>query len=317
MRTFYQLSVILLLRHCFASAAATTYEICVTKRTSPSPGAPVTTRNIFTTLRIPQTVTVTTTPTLPGSALKKRSLAEPRSPNAGSLLVGRTNKQPFCPNAGKKPPPSWPAAVTCVGVVKSFVPTTTTKTAKTTTTITATTPTSTTSVTTTVTSTNTISTPDASTTTTTTITATAFSTSTPLTTTTTTTTTLITASVAASTDYAICGPNSNNYAGQVNNQGIDTAFSNNNQNYQSANTLDSSKEACCRSCAANPLCVVTAFEPQFGAGQQCFQIISTQDTCAARSYSLSVIVNNPPLAADGGYFVSNGNCGSYDAVSTS
>lgn len=134
--------------------------------------------------------------------------------------------------------------------------------------------------------------------------------------TTTTTTSIITANVATATDYGICGPNSNNYVGQVNGVGIDTTFSSNNQNYQTANTADGSKEACCRSCAANPLCVSTAFEAQFPAGQQCFLLVSIQDTCAAGSYSFTAIINNPQLPPDGGYFFSNGNCGFYNAVSS-
>lgn len=118
---------------------------------------------------------------------------------------------------------------------------------------------------------------------------------------------------ALSTVYAACA-NSRNYASTINGQGIDTAFSNNNQNYNTANTAASTKEDCCSSCFANPLCVSTAFEPDFQAGQQCFVIFSSQPTCAARDYLLTAIYNNPALPPGGGYSLSNGACGQYNAA---
>lgn len=116
------------------------------------------------------------------------------------------------------------------------------------------------------------------------------------------------------TVYAVCSQD--NIAGTVNGYGIDTAFSNNNQNFDTSNDPATTKEDCCNSCAANPLCVSSAYEPSFPAGQQCYLVISTQATCSSSDYSLAAVINNPPLPADGGYFLSNGNCGKFDTTSS-
>ena len=124
-----------------------------------------------------------------------------------------------------------------------------------------------------------------------------------------------TVQVATATAYAACAADSRNFAGAAQGAGIDTSYSNNNQNLNAVNSADATPEACCSSCLANPLCISTAFEPQFPAGQQCYQVLSTQGSCAVGSYDLAVVVNNPPLPPDDGYIISNGNCGFYDSVS--
>lgn len=82
-------------------------------------------------------------------------------------------------------------------------------------------------------------------------------------------------------------------------------------NVISTNTGDSTTQACCNSCAANPLCLATTFFGKFQAGQQCSIIISTDMTCSPGEYDLTADYGsgNGP---DGGYIISNGNCGAYE-----
>lgn len=84
----------------------------------------------------------------------------------------------------------------------------------------------------------------------------------------------------------------------------------------SSNTADASKEACCNSCAANPLCLASTFYGGFSAGSQCYVFVVGSGTCsAAGQYSLTAYHSNQ-YGPDQGYFVSNGNCGVYNAGAT-
>ncbi|KAK4062841.1 hypothetical protein Trihar35433_8636 [Trichoderma harzianum] len=251
---------------------------------------------------------------LPGAVAKKRSVPRGSSHGRVTSFLGSNNRQPMCPVAGTQPHRSWPAEVNCYGVVERYDRKTITITAHKTKTVTACPRTTTVSTTKTCTSTKVVTTADALTTITTTLTETSVITNAPTTSITSTSTVSVIVPTYTATVYAVCSQD--NIAGTVNGYGIDTAFSNNNQNFDTSNDPATTKEDCCNSCAANPLCVSSAYEPSFPAGQQCYLVISTQATCSSSDYSLAAVINNPPLPTDGGYFLSNGNCGKFDTTSS-
>ncbi|KAK5988499.1 hypothetical protein PT974_09982 [Cladobotryum mycophilum] len=253
--------------------------------------------------------------TLPGSAAKKkRSANNARSPMGSSLQVAAralaNSHQPLCPPANKKPPPSYPAAVTCYGVVEKFADRTITQTAHKTTTVTAPTPTKTITKTKTITVTNVVTTPHASKTVTVTETDTDTITNAPTTTITTTSTSTITVPTYTATAYAVCDPG--NSAGAVNGNGLVSIYQDGGiGNVNAAFTADASVAACCNSCAANPVCAAYAYLGTLMPGVQCFNFLPFQATCSYGDYLLGVDYN-PSIAPDNGYFVGNGNCGEFE-----
>ncbi|KAL7911707.1 hypothetical protein GGI35DRAFT_477409 [Trichoderma velutinum] len=247
---------------------------------------------------------------LPGAVAKKRSVVRGSSHRESSLW--RSHRQPMCPVAGSKPQRSWPAEVNCYGVVEKYDRKTITVTAHKTKTVTACPRTTTVSVTKTCTSTKVVTTADALTTITTTSTETSVVTNAPTTTIASTSTVSVVVPTYTATVYAICSQS--NIAGSIGSSGINGITSNNNQNTNSLTTAATTKEDCCNSCGANMLCVGFAFYSAFPAGQQCYVFASTQATCSLGDYSLEADTSNPPLSADGGYFIGNGYCGMFETV---
>jgi hypothetical protein len=119
----------------------------------------------------------------------------------------------------------------------------------------------------------------------------------------------VTATSYTTTAYSVCASDSANYAGGLNGQGIANVYDFNPGAYVYTN--DASKEDCCNSCAANPLCVATAFYSGFVDGQKCtLNIITGTGQCTAGQYSVGASFGN--TGVDQGYFISNGNCGRFD-----
>ena len=55
---------------------------------------------------------------------------------------------------------------------------------------------------------------------------------------------------------------------------------------------------------------MAAFDMQFAPGQQCFIATEGSDPmCSQDVDEFTIIVNDPPLPPDGGYIISNGQCG--------
>ncbi|KAH7018611.1 uncharacterized protein B0I36DRAFT_368617 [Microdochium trichocladiopsis] len=243
--------------------------------------------------------------TLPSAAAKKkRCLPAKPGPKPGPAL---------CPLQNKPPPPSWPGAVTCVGVIQQYTTSTVTRTAQRTTTHRAPTPTITTTSTIVLTSTSILTTPDAATTVTATSVIIFTSTSAPVTTTTTTTTETVTATVYAATAYAQCTSGSTNFAATLSGHAIDASTDAYGEGLRPFTTSDNSREDCCESCAANPVCVGSAFYGGFNAGQRCYNFVApggaTCGTGSGQQYTLGVYRDS---AGPGqGYSISNGPCGAY------
>ncbi|KAH4007066.1 hypothetical protein HBI10_018190 [Parastagonospora nodorum] len=123
-------------------------------------------------------------------------------------------------------------------------------------------------------------------------------------------TTTISATIYQATDYAICA--SNNYAGGANGKGIDDYDTNPALPFLGF-TTDTSKEACCRSCAANPLCAGTAYyDPQAG-GWRCQLIGTGSGQCSAGQYDL-MAGQAQEFPVDQGLFVSNGKCAKWSST---
>ncbi|EAT89533.2 hypothetical protein SNOG_02802 [Parastagonospora nodorum SN15] len=119
-----------------------------------------------------------------------------------------------------------------------------------------------------------------------------------------------TATTYQATDYAICA--SNNYAGGANGKGIDDYDTNPALPFLGF-TTDTSKEACCRSCAANPLCAGTAYyDPQAG-GWRCQLIGTGSGQCSAGQYDL-MAGQAQEFPVDQGLFVSNGKCAKWSST---
>jgi hypothetical protein len=121
----------------------------------------------------------------------------------------------------------------------------------------------------------------------------------------------VTAPSYTATAYAICASDSANYAGGVNGQGIFYGYT---YNGAVGNTNDVSKEACCNSCAANPVCAGMAFYGGFAVGQQCSIFSIQDDQCTVDRGQLGAAINSG-YAVDQAYFISNGNCGRYTETS--
>jgi hypothetical protein len=120
-----------------------------------------------------------------------------------------------------------------------------------------------------------------------------------------------TATTYTATAYAQCASDSNNYAGTLNGYGIATEQETDGRfALAGVNTGDSTKEGCCNSCAANPLCGGTAFYGGYGAGGQCFIFITSDSSCSVGQYSIGSY-EQTALGPDEGYLQSNGNCGFY------
>ena len=112
----------------------------------------------------------------------------------------------------------------------------------------------------------------------------------------------------------MCAPGSNNYAGTLDNAGIDSANQLSGLSVASSNNGESSAAACCNSCAANPLCAGTGFYGGAAAGLQCFVFISAGNSCSPVDFEA---LYSPVFAPDSGYIISNGNCGVYNEAAES
>jgi hypothetical protein len=161
---------------------------------------------------------------------------------------------------------------------------------------------------------------DAVTTRTTTVTSTSTSalTETPTLQSTTTVTNTQTSTAYTSTIFGACATPGSNFVGTVSGVGGNTAFSNNNQDFNTAqNPAMNGGDFCCNACLAASRCVGTGFEVTFPVGQQCFLILSlTADQSAPLvAYSLAAVINNLILPPGGGYLMSNGQCGQFDTIS--
>jgi len=123
----------------------------------------------------------------------------------------------------------------------------------------------------------------------------------------------VTAAVYTATTYAQCAADSNNYAGTLNNHGITAVVETDGQDaLRGVTTSDNSKEMCCTSCAANPLCIGSAFYVGFESGQQCYNFVTTATTCSTGRYTIGVYYNTA-FGPREGYFLSNGNCGTINS----
>ena len=122
---------------------------------------------------------------------------------------------------------------------------------------------------------------------------------------TTTSTMTFTANVYASkTAYAMCA--SDNFAGTLENRAI--YFVSGPPGITQAVIRDATRQSCCESCAANPLCVGSALlSPSSGL---CNLFIAPTPTCSVNQYALSAGYD-AGSPGDTEFFVSNGNCGAY------
>ncbi|KAK3646348.1 hypothetical protein LTR56_003108 [Elasticomyces elasticus] len=253
---------------------------------------------------------------LPSSAAKKRSLAlapvNERSvaPRHGTLFP-RAQGDTGVPAANKPLPAFWPKSVVCVQLVIAFSTKIISKTAKT---ATSTLPVYTYSVTkvSVTTLTSTVIPTDASTTVTVLSTSTSVLMPAPTLTLSETSTAVQTVVVPSATIYAACSPD--NLAGTVDGQGVND-FTKGSASL--AWTDDNTSYDCCVSCINNPSCASTAFFPTWSPGFRC--MASLQSSCsAAGQYQYTALLNpNPILPPGSGWYIGNGNCGSFTAYGSS
>ncbi|KIW34484.1 uncharacterized protein PV07_01260 [Cladophialophora immunda] len=271
--------------------------------------------------------------TLPGSAEKRKRAVkwkQAHSRRSSYTLPGQKPStqckapSPHQPSSGGKPVwdtcAQYPTAVECQELVEIFSPIVTTVTAHTTVSATLTTATTTTTITSTSTATTTATITPSSANYTTTVTTststiiTAFSTTTPSTTTTSTTTVVTTASTSTII-YAACA--TPNLVGTVNGYAVYDAV------YPGASTgltttEDLTTYDCCVSCITNPACAAAAFNGAFDAGEQCFNFVASggAGACTTEGENSFGAEYSSSFPADTEYFLSNGNCGSYNYVQT-
>ncbi|KAH4177335.1 hypothetical protein HBH43_050780 [Parastagonospora nodorum] len=283
-----------------------TYTSTITVQTTMTSQEPQVTSTVSSSTTVTETSTIRSTTTVPAPAGFTGALGTlPNSVAKRRRSLDRRARQVLKPRLLKpKPQTYYPDSVTCVGVVETIV-------YKAFTTATAPTPTTTLSATTTTTVTVTVGQPAALTTQTTTTTSTLVQTIPPDTTVVTSIgTTTISATIYQATDYAICA--SNNYAGGANGKGIDDYDTNPALPFLGF-TTDTSKEACCRSCAANPLCAGTAYyDPQAG-GWRCQLIGTGSGQCSAGQYEL-MAGQAQEVPVGQGLYVSNGKCAKWSST---
>ncbi|KAH4200699.1 hypothetical protein HBI95_173030 [Parastagonospora nodorum] len=281
-----------------------TYTSTITVQTTMTSQEPQVTSTVSSSTTVTETSTIRSTTTVPAPAGFTGALGTlPNSVAKRRRSLDRRARQVLKPRLLKpKPQTYYPDSVTCVGVVETIVYKAFT---------TAPTPTTTLSATTTTTVTVTVGQPAALTTQTTTTTSTLVQTIPPDTTVVTSIgTTTISATIYQATDYAICA--SNNYAGGANGKGIDDYDTNPALPFLGF-TTDTSKEACCRSCAANPLCAGTAYyDPQAG-GWRCQLIGTGSGQCSAGQYEL-MAGQAQEVPVGQGLYVSNGKCAKWSST---
>ncbi|KAF5598354.1 hypothetical protein FPCIR_3177 [Fusarium pseudocircinatum] len=307
---------------------STTVTTSVTTSTSTSVITSPTSTDSTSTLTMPSATTISTpsafTPifsSLPNSAARKKKRHALRG--AASPLALKSKRAPkTSPKISlKTSPKTYPKQVNCLTTVTSWLRSTVIRTATKAQFDTRDPITTTISTTKTLTSTSWLSTPDALSTswTTSTIPSTFVTTST--TTTFSASTNTVVVPTYTTTVYAQCvnaDSNSvpNNIAGSDLAFGIQAATVPYAQGYYQAFSGSANTPlACCNACAALPLCAMSEFNGNNQAGRQCLLIVSNHATCAFGDYTGQAIisVNGQTIAADSGFFLSNGNCGMFNS----